>query len=178
MVTWLSTDGTGCFGSMMPQKTSSEYFVNVVFLERQRKTWWLKTAFFFSSTTIFFPLLWATGKNVNYNKNIQQTQRQTQIYNCISVEISKVLKLQVSFMGPMKERHRATMKQRDRRTELLEQRTIPWSCSPIIMILSSLGGLPNIAPTVWQSCGQWTTRWSEVPFEALHTSTSFVSVWA
>lgn len=96
--------------------------------------------FFFINPYFFSPLLWPTGKNVNYNKNIQQTQ----IYNCISVEISKVLKLQVSFMGPMKERYRAIMKQRDRRTELLKQRTILWSCSPIIMILSSLGGLPNI----------------------------------
>lgn len=135
-------------------------------------------AFFFHKPLFFFPLLWPTGKNVNYNKNIQQTQRQTQIYKCRSVEISKVLKLQVSFMGPMKERYRAIMKQRDRRTELLKQRTILWSCSPIIMILSSLGGLPNIAPTVWENCGQWTTRWSEVLFEALHTSTSFFSVWA
>lgn len=103
-----------------------------------------KLRFFFINPYFFSPLLWPTGKNVNYNKNIQQTQRQTLIYNCISVEISKVLKLQVSFMGPMKERYRAIMKQRDRRTKLLKQRTILWSCSPIIMILSSLGGLPNI----------------------------------
>lgn len=147
----------------MPQKTSSEYFVNVVFLERQRKTWWLKTALFFSINPYFFsPLLWPTGKNVNYNKNIQQTQ----IYNCISVEISKVLKLQVSFMGPMKERYRAIMKQRDRRTELLKQRTILWSCSPIIMILSSLGGLPNIicmGELRPMNKVKWSTIWGTHP---------------